>query len=255
MAETPQPLPSSADGAGQSSTPPTGHAPGGSWLPLPPPPMYGWGGGWSQPPAGYGWGGYWPPPRPPRGPLLKPGFAPGAVFVGLTAVVMLLGVLASSDTDNLFAMLSVVIGLNIGFVWLVAFIIGSQDTRLIISRRAWARWALPPAIFFVAVTLMVSGIPTTARFELSRGALDKAAASAQAGNRVGSGWIGLVDVHDARVVSGATFFDTSAPESGEGCAFVKFGDPSALNTWLGNSWNPHDYGGGWWYGCTGFNSD
>jgi hypothetical protein len=255
MTETPSPLPSPADGAGQSSTSPTGQQPDGSRLPLPPPPTYGWGGWWPQPPAGYGWGGGWPPARPPRGPLLKPGFAPGPVFIGLIAVVMTLGLLASSDPGNLFLMLSVAIGLTIGFVWLVAFIIGSQDTRLIISRRAWARWALPPVIFFVAVALMVSGIPTTARFELSRSSLDQAVASAQAGNRVGSGWVGLIDVHDARVVSGATFFDTSTPESQERCAFVKFGDLSALNAWLGNTWNPHDYGGGWWYGCTGFNSD
>ena len=258
MTDTPSPLPPPADGAGQPSTPPAGQGPGGAWLPLPPPPTYGWGSGWPQPPAGYGWGGGWPPPRAPRGPLLKPGFAPGPVFIGLLAVVMLLGVLVSSDPNNPFLMLSLAIGLNIGFVWLVAFLIGSQDTRLIISRRAWARWATPPVIFFVAVALMMSGIPTTARFELSRGALDQAAASAQSGNRVGSGWIGLIDVHDVRVVSGATYFDTSAPESGERCAFVKFADATAFNSWLDSTdstWQSHDYGGGWYHECSGFNSD
>lgn len=250
MAETPQPV-----DAGQVPTPTTGQDVGSASSP-PPQPGYGWSGPWS-PPAYPGWSGYWPPPAVQRGPLLKPGFAPGPIFIGLTAAIMCLGVILSSDPNNGPSWLAVGVGLNIGFVWLVAFIIGSQDTRLIISRRAWTRWALPPAIFFVAVALIVSGIPTTARFEMSRSALDQAAASAQSGNHVGSGWIGLIDVEDVRVVDGGTFFYVSVPESGQGCAFAKLGaaDAQALNSWLGDSYGARDYGGGWWYGCTGYPSD
>jgi len=249
MAETPQPV-----DAGQSPAPTAGQEAGAA-SPPPPPSGYGWGGPWPPPPYG-GWGGYWPPPRPPRGPLLKPGFAPGPVFIGLVAAVMTIGVLASSDPDAWLAVLSVMVGLNFGFVWIVAFIIGSQDTRLIISRRAWARWALPPLVFFVSVALIASGLPRDARFEMSRSALDHAAASAQAGTQYGSGWIGFIQVRDVRLDGDTTFFDTSASESGDGCAFVRFGTgTNAMSSWLGDSYNTHDYGGGWWYGCTGIGSD
>jgi predicted small integral membrane protein len=144
--------------------------------------------------------------------------------------------------------------LSIGFVWVVAFSLMASSTKLNISRKAWARWASPPAIFFLAVALMLSGVPGVARFELSRGSLDQAAASAPAGNHVGSGWIGLIDVYDVRVLGDATFFDTSTPESGEGCAFVKFAG-APFNWSPDTAWNPHYFGGGWWYGCTGMRPD
>jgi len=195
-----------------------------------------------------------PPPPPQRGP----GFAPGPIFIGLTAVVMVLGVLGSSESS--FAgfwlpALAVCVGLNIGVVWAIAFSLIATSTRLIISRRAWARWASPPAIFFLAVALMFSRLPRVERFEFSRGSLDQAAASARAGNHVGSGWIGFIDVYDVRVVGDDTFFDTSTPESGEGCAFVKFAGARPLDWNPDTAWNPHDFGGGWWYGCTGMSSD
>jgi hypothetical protein len=241
MSETPQPVEK-----GEMPAPNTGQE-GASASPPP-----------SPPPSGFGLSGGWPPPLASRGTQLKPGFAPGLIFIGLTAVVMGLGVLASSESS--FAgfwlpALSVLAGMTIGLVWVVAFFVASQETRLTISRRAWARWASPPAIFFLAVALMLSGVPRAARFELSRGSLDHAAASAQAGNHVGSGWIGLIDVYDVRVVGDATFFDTSTPESGEGCAFVKFAGARRLNWSPDTAWNPHDFGGGWWYGCTGLSSD
>jgi hypothetical protein len=177
----------------------------------------------------------------------------------LTAVVMLLGVLASSESSFVarlwLPILSVFAGLNIGFVWLVAFSLVALNTRLLISRREWARWASPPAIFFLAVALMFSGLPKVGRFELSRGSLDHAAASARAGNHLGSGWIGLIDVYDVRVFGDATFFDTSTPESGEGCAFVNFAGGQPINWNPDTAWNPRDFGGGWWYGCTGMSSD
>jgi hypothetical protein len=203
----------------------------------------------------------WPPPPqapPTGGPHLKSHFVPGPIFIGLTAVVMTLGVLASSESSFVAGFwlpaLSVFAGLNIGLVWAIAFGLVALNTRLLVSRREWARWASPPAIFFFAVALMLSGVPGVARFELSRGQLDQAAASAQAGNRVGSGWIGLINVYDVRVFGDTTYFDTSTPASGEGCAFVKFaGSPS---NWSPDAaWNPHTFGGGWWYGCTGMSSD
>lgn len=235
--------------------PPTGQQSGGPW---PPYPGYGWGNPWA-PANSSPWGGMWPPPPvgPMSGPLLKPGFAPGPFFVAVTLAVLGVGVVGSSGFDpGWLAFMSVLIGLNIGLVWIVAFIVAAQDTRLRISRRTWFRWALPPIIFFTAIALMSSGLPTTARFELSRPALGQAAADAQAGRQQAPGWIGLIDVHGIKVAGNTTLFALSSSDVSNGCSLGYFGaDSRALDSWLGNSWNQRDYGHGWWYGCQGMPSD
>ena len=249
MAETPQPV-----DAGQSGAPSAGQEAGAASPP--PPPGYGWGRACPPLPFYEGWGGNWPPPPVGRGPLLKPGFAPGPIFIGLVAVLMGLAIVLSSGPKSDLAFLAVGVGMNLGLVWVVAFIIGAQDTRLVISRRAWARWALPPAIFFVSVALMISGVPTTARFELSRSALDQAATRAQSGTQYGSGWIGLIEVKDVRVANGTTVVDVSDTDTQTNCEFIKLGaDQTAIAGWLEYANNPRDYGGGWWYGCLGWSSD
>jgi hypothetical protein len=254
----PPPTPPTGDGwGGQPPPPPTGMESGGPWPPSPA--VGGWGGQWPPPPYGYGWGGGWPPPRVGRatGPLLKPGFAPGPVFVLVTLVVLGVGVIGSSGFDfGWLAFLSVLIGLNIGLVWIIAFAIAAQDSRLGIGRRAWARWAVPPAIFFVAVALMMSGLPTTARFELSKPALEQAVADAQTGKQFDSGWIGLIDVHGIRIMGDTTLIDLSPWDWPGGCSLARAGaDTSALDSWLSSSWNIRDYGNGWWYACEGGPSD
>jgi hypothetical protein len=163
-----------------------------------------------------------------------------------------LGIVASSGAETGLSLLAGSVGLTIGFVWMVAFIIGSQDTRLIFSRRAWARWTLPPAIFFISVALMMSGVPADARFELSKPAFDQAAVNARAGTSYGPGWIGLINVEDVRLDGDATFFDVSEPDSGYSCVYANFpSQTDAVNSWLRNTYKLHGYGGGWWYGCAG----
>jgi hypothetical protein len=161
----------------------------------------------------------------------------------------------SSGLDLSFlAFLSIAAALTIGFVWIVAFAVVASDTRLANSRRTWARWATPPAIFFVAVALMTSGFPTTTRFRLSQPALENAAVQARSGKPVGAGWIGLFDVRQVRVVGQATFFDLQGTDQ---CSYAlgTSDNDSDVRAWLYNAWNATDYGDGWWYGCTSNYSD
>ena len=199
---------------------------------------------WTPAPGGYA-------PAPPRGPA----YVPGPAFIGLTVLTLAAGLVGSSGLDlGFLAFVSITAALTIGFVWIVAFAVAASDTRLAYSRRTWARWATPPAIFFVAVALMTSGFPTTTRFHLSQPALENAAVQARAGNQARAGWIGLLDVRQVRVVGQATFFDL---QGGDQCSYalaLRGNDPD-VQAWLDQAWNDTDYGDGWWYGCTSDYSD
>jgi hypothetical protein len=243
----------------QQMPPPAGPWPGAGSLP--PPPMWPHQGPWPVP--GYApQAGPWPTPyacgypKPPRPPVLGPSYVPGPIFDAVLIIVLFVGVAASSEPGLGFLVAMMVFAaLNIGAVWLIAFIIAANDTRLKISRVAWARWAGPPIAFFLAVTLMMSGLPGTARFEYSRPALEQAAANAQASAHYDGGWIGLTLVHDVRVDGAVTLFQLDTDWSG-GCALAYSPVENAdLDAWRSNSWLVTDYGHGWWYGCASFPSD
>jgi hypothetical protein len=199
---------------------------------------------WAPPPGGYA-------PAPPR----RPTYVPGPFFIGLTFLVLTAGVVGSSGLDLSFlALVSITAALTIGFVWIVAFAVAASDTRLAYSRRTWARWAVPPVIFFVAVALMTSGFPTTTRFRWSQPALENTVVQLRAGNHVRAGWIGLLDVRQVRVVGQATFFDLQGRDDCSYALASRGNDPD-VQAWLRNAWDATDYGDGWWYGCTSNFSD
>jgi hypothetical protein len=243
----------------QQVPPPAGPWPVvGAW---PPQPVWPQQGPW--PATGYApQPGPWPTPyawgysKPPRPPVLGPTYVPGPIFDAMLVIVLFVGLAASSQPSlGFLAAIMVFAALNIGVVWLIAFIIAANDTRLKISRVAWARWAGPPVAFFLAVTLMMSGLPGTVRFEYSRPALEQAATNAQAGAHYGDGWIGLTLVHDVRVNGAVTLFLMDSDWSG-GCTLAYSpADNADLDTWRSNSWQVTDYGHGWWYGCAGYASD
>jgi hypothetical protein len=183
--------------------------------------------------------------------IKPPPFVPGPIFYAFTLFAGLIGLYASS-LPNLaeFIVLALMIGLTIGLVWLIAFTIASNDTRMHFCGSVWARWTGIPVICFACLALMMSGVPATARFELSRPALEQASVNAQAGVRYSSGWIGLMPVREVRVVGSATLFVLSGTAHWQQCG-LEYGagtaDPSG---WLANADETVDYGHGWWYWCT-----
>ena len=194
------------------------------------------------------------PPRPLQPPFsLRPPSIPGPILIGLTAIVMGIGILGSTGPDlDTMGWIAILAGLNIGFVWIVLLIVAAQDTRLRFDRRTWARWAGQPAIFFIAIVLMTSGVPAAIRFDMSRPQLEQAAARAQAGSIANPGFVGLMQVYRTTTDGDMTLFEISASDRSNGCALVYAASNSTrLSNWLDSAWSIKQYGHGWWYGCQG----
>jgi hypothetical protein len=255
-----QPVPPVGNEAPGPASPPPGDPalvpgawpapPPGAWPPAPPP-TSGWPGAWPPPPAN-AWPNRWPPP--PAGPP----FVPGLAFYAATVAVLLVGLIASALSDLGGAVfLAEMIGLLIGLVWLGGFWAAVVETHLRLSRRTWARWVAIPLMCFTTLALVNSGVPMYADIQLSKPALEQAAARAEAGQPHGAGWIGFVWVHDVRVSGGATLFLVTQGDWSVGCglAYEAGTGTAALETWLANSYQDTDYGDGLWGWCSYGSSD
>jgi hypothetical protein len=177
-------------------------------------------------------------------------------LIGLTAVVMGLGILGSSGPDlDMLAWIAILAGLNIGFVWILTLFVAAQDTRLRFDRRAWARWACQPAIFFIAICVMTSGLPSATRFDLSRPALEQDASRAQAGAIIEPGLVGLVRVYGTTTDGDMTLFRVSTSEMSECDLAYAAADATHMAKWLADAWGARYYGHGWWFGCVGDTGD
>jgi hypothetical protein len=172
--------------------------------------------------------------------------------------VLLVGLIASALSDLGGAVvLAEMIGLLIGLVWLGGFWAAVVETHLRLSRRTWARWIGIPLMCFTTLALVTSGVPLCADIQLSKPALEQAAAGAEAGQHYGAGWIGLVWVHDVRISGGATLFLLTQGDWSVGCglAYEAGTGAAALETWLANSYQDTDYGDGLWGWCSYGSSD
>jgi len=69
-----------------------------------------------------------------------------------------------------------------------------------------------PALVIACIALIANEVPASVRFDLSRPALERAAARAQAGEQVAPGEIGLIPVSGLKVIPGGTtlFFVSDA---------------------------------------------
>jgi hypothetical protein len=135
-------------------------------------------------------------------------------------------------------------GSAIAVIWGVCFVAAAVNTPVRMSRRALARWLGIPALGFVGLALMLSGIPMTVRFELSRAALDQAAARAAVGHTVDPGWIGLIPVDWVSQEGGEAYFFVAGSGWFGPCALVHE-QGSSKPTWP----QIQDFGGGWWLSC------
>jgi hypothetical protein len=137
-------------------------------------------------------------------------------------------------------------GSAIAVIWGVCFVAAAVNTPVRMSRRALARWLGIPALGFVGLALMLSGIPMTVRFELSRAALDQAAARAAAGQTVDPGWVGLIPVDSVSQEGGEAYFFVAGTGLFGPCALVHE-QGSSKPTWP----QIQDFGRGWWLSCEG----
>jgi hypothetical protein len=172
--------------------------------------------------------------------------------------VLLVGLVADGLSDlGGVVFLAVMIGLLIGLVWFAGFWASVVETHLRLSRRTWARWLGIPLMCFTTLALVNSGAPMYADVQLSKPALEQAAARAEAGQHYEAGWIGFVWVHDVRISNGATLFLLTQGDWSEGCglAYEAGTGTAALETWLANSYQDTDYGDGLWGWCSYDSSD
>lgn len=251
---------------GHEQNPPTGVGPKSptdmpssyQWPGAPPPqyPPYPWVGptvrGIPQP-------AYWPPApagyaqRPLQPPYSsRPAFRPGPAFCGITALVMLVGLVGASGSDlGVVQGIAISISLLIGLIWLIALVMATQDTQLRFDRKGWLRWATPPAIFFIAVTLMATGLPATARFDLSEPNLHQTAVQITSDTDFGPRRIGLYEFYQVRVDGPNRFFDLTLPSDSNGlCSFAYAPqNTDAFATWIRSAWDAKSIGPSWWYGC------
>ena len=208
-------------------------------------------------PSGYGWPGPWAPVRPGARwpdhwvPVRPPPFIPGAALYAMTALVLVAGIYGSSQPDlSTLLMIAVFAGLTIGLVWLISFWVAALDTRLQYSRRTWARWAGIPIMCFVCLTVIASGLPMTARFQLSKSALEQAATRVEAGDQYGPGWIGFYSVQGARRVNGTATFVLSGSWD-QGCGLARTSGSSSDRETESGTYLVASFGDGWWYWCSG----
>jgi hypothetical protein len=164
----------------------------------------------------------------------------------VTAVVFCLGVAAASlpgvNLGELFT--AFLAGTIVAAVWVLCFLAAALNTRVRMSRRALARWLGIPVLGAICLALMLSGIPATVRFELSRAELDKAAARAESGQSVEPGWIGLIPIDSIESQGSETWFVVPGSGGFGPCALVHQAGTAQT---VGRS--VQNFGGGWWLAC------
>jgi hypothetical protein len=219
----------------------------------------GWPGYGTPQASGPASGPLWPPvppgyyQRPLKSPYdQRPPFRPGPIFCVVTALVLVPGIVGATGSDlGYLQAISVGIGLLIGGIWLLALITNSQESHFRYDRRSWVRWAIPPAIFFIAMAVICSPIPRTVRFDLSESALQQSASQTISDTSYGPRWVGLYEFYDIRVDGPIRYFDLTLPSDYSGrCSYVYAPQQTAaFNSWINAGWNVQSLGDSWWYGC------
>ena len=169
---------------------------------------------------------------------------PASYFVTLLALAAAL-YFASLPGDYFMAFL---VFITIGPLCCLCVILAVLEKNSCASWRTAAGWLGMAVLGLICLALITLGVPMTSRFDLSRSALEQAAARAEAGDRAASGWIGLMPVESiSREADGTTIFVVSQvrPDGGS-CGFVynRLLVPPPLDS-LGRQ-----LADGWWAFCT-----
>lgn len=131
---------------------------------------------------------------------------PGAMFNGVVIAMFIVTIWRGSErTGDLGSILWIALGwFSILLAWGFRFLAG-VDSRTVMGPRVRApiRWALAPSLFAVAAVIVFGGYAFDVRFEVSRPALENAAAETSAGRAPGAGWIGLYPVRRVSTVGGS----------------------------------------------------
>lgn len=174
------------------------------------------------------------------------GYLPGLASYLVTLLVLAAALyFASLPGDYFMAFLAFI---TIGPLCCLCVMAAILEKNSCASWRTPAGWLGMAAMGFVCLALITLGAPMNARFDLSRSALQQAAAQAQIGDRAGGGWIGFMPVESIRrEADGTTIFVVSQvrPDGGAcGLVYNQRQVPPLLDS-LGRQ-----LADGWWAFCT-----
>ena len=179
-------------------------------------------------------------PRPPGAIILWP-----AIYL-VTVCCLAVGLYATSlpGWDLGLATLAFVACTTIAGFWAVAFATVADRGRM--PRLTLFRWIGIPVLGCMSLSLAFLNLPGTMRFELSRPAMERAAATARM-SKIEPGWIGLMPVGEVRHdTDGTTIFLVGNTSGWSPCGFAYNPDrtPSDEADGLGGRIDDH-----WWAWC------
>jgi hypothetical protein len=185
-------------------------------------------------------------------PALRWGYVLWPLFYAATVVALGVGLNGASlpvwDVDPLFY--SFWLCIAIGLTWSVAFGVAERRAWAGMSKPSRARWLGIPILGLACLALILTGLPGTVRFQLSRGALEQAAVRAGPGQYSAPGWIGLEPIEEVwSQADGTVIFQI--PHAGYlgscGLAYNPQRQPSHEGYELGDQ-----VADGWWTWCEYF---
>jgi hypothetical protein len=190
------------------------------------------------------WDGGSARPDPPGAFLLWP-----AIYF-VTVGSLLLGLYSTSVPNWYFglAFLTFVTCVAIAGFWAYGFGTTINNARGRLPARVLLRWVGIPVAGYLSIALVFFNVPATVRFDLSRQAMENAAAvRLYSGSVYGAGWIGLMPVDEVRLdEDGTVIFIVNSDGLFGGCGYAY--NPKASPTDDGAGLTGQ-IAPGWWTWC------
>lgn len=190
------------------------------------------------------WDGGSARPDPPGAFLLWP-----AIYF-VTVLSLLLGLYSTSVPGWYLGLVFVayVVCVAIAGLWAFSFAATINNAPGRLPDRVILRWIGIPLMGYLSLALVFFNVPATARFDLSRSAMEKAAAvRLYSGSVYGQGWIGLMPVDEVRLdEDGSVIFIVNSGGSFGGCGYAYNPKGSPTDEWAGIS---GQVAAGWWTWC------
>lgn len=173
-------------------------------------------------------------------------YLPGPASYFVTLLVLAAALYFASLPGDYFTAFLVFI--TIGPLCCLCVMAAVLDKNPSASWRTPAGWLGIAALGFICLALITLGAPMTAQFDLSRSALEQAAARVESGDPAGSGWIGFMPVESIRREADGTitFVVGQVRPDGGSCGFVY--NQSLVPPILDSL--ERQLGDGWWTFCT-----
>jgi hypothetical protein len=190
------------------------------------------------------WDGGSARPDPPGAFLLWP-----AIYV-VTAASLLLGLYSTSlpGWDFALGLVAFALCVTIAGFWAFSFCTTASRSPGRMPNRVLLRWIGIPLAGVITIGLAFFNVPGTLRFDLSRQALENAAATRlHSGPMYGQGWVGLMPIDEIRLdADGTVIFVVNSNGMFGGCGYAY--NPKASPAEDGAGLVDH-IAPGWWTWC------